>query len=53
MYIVLLPDNTRHSAWDDAYQAVEQIRVLWNEGYNGCSISYDETVRCENGHYYV
>lgn len=45
----------RHSAWETKSEAMEQVRVLIEYGYREGKlfIKYDETVRCENGHYYV
>jgi len=61
MWIVILGDNTRHSAWDSKQEAIKQVKVLQDYGYIKPTkespiksfIEYDKTVDCENGHYYV
>jgi hypothetical protein len=63
MWIVKLSDNTRHSAWNSKREALHQAEVLEQHGYIKVErwwggtladfIEYDETVTCENGHYYV
>ena len=63
MWIVKLGDNTRHSAWNTKKEALHQAEVLENYGYirpdrrqsNGLAdfLERDDTVSCENGHYYV
>lgn len=63
MWIVIFGDNIRHSAWSTRREAIQQVRVLAENGYirldhrspNDIArfVSYDATVSCENGHYYV
>ena len=61
MWIVKFGDNTRHSAWHSEQEARQQVLVLSYYGLiklgRGCPlghfVEYDETVVCENGHYYV
>jgi predicted secreted protein len=62
MWIVKLGDNTRHSAWRSRMEALIQAEALEDRGYIKPSsdaqtldefVEYDETVSCENGHYYV
>jgi len=57
MWIVKLGDNSRHSAWDSKKEALQQAKVLKNygciKGDLGNFVEYDDTVSCENGHYYV
>jgi len=53
MYIVIVPNGLRHSAWMSANEAANQARVLREHGYKRVRIEYDSTVSCENGHYYV
>ena len=63
MWIVKLGDNTRHSAWNSKKEALHQAEVLEQHGYIQPDryrsgkiedfVEYDDTVQCENGHYYV
>ena len=53
MWIVLLCDGTRHSAWRSRREALHQARTLLEYGYKRNRIELDETVSCGNGHYYV
>jgi hypothetical protein len=60
MWIVLLKNKVRHSAWLTKGQAVHQLEVLRDAGviklYNQplkAFITFDDTVSCEDGHYYV
>ena len=57
MWIVKINDYQRHSAWNSKKEAIKQFEVLVDYGYlKGESedfIEFDETVNCENGHYYV
>ena len=63
MWIVKFGDNRRHSAWNSKQEALHQAEVLEQHGYIkpyrrharafANFIEYDETVSCENGHYYV
>ena len=57
MWIVLLGDDTRHSAWSSKSEALHQAEVLYENGYIGSNtrdfVIYDRTVQCKNGHYYV
>lgn len=57
MFVVYLPNNKKHSAWNTRSEAKHQVETLINNGY-GTKWSkpfyeFDETVDCENGHYYV
>lgn len=61
MWIVKFNDNTRHSAWNTKKKALNQIRVLKEHGLITMRFwqtaedftEFDETVHCEDGHYYV
>ena len=53
MWIVVLNDDTRHSAWRSRQEAKHQVKTLLECGYKRNRIELDETVSCENGHYYV
>lgn len=59
MWIVLLDDNTRHSAWLSRRSAVHQFEVVQDHGMAsrsstaGDNVVFDATVSCEDGHYYV
>ena len=60
MWIVTLPNGTRHSAWNSKREAKRQADVCYEHGMgrdNGrrleITVEYDDTVHCENGHYYV
>jgi len=57
MWIVKINDYQRHSAWNSKKEAIKQFEVLKNYGYLKGNwedfIEFDETVNCENGHYYV
>jgi len=61
MWIVKFGNNTRHSAWSSKNEAKHQVEVLINHGMIKISrytlltdfIEFDDTVSCENGHYYV
>jgi len=58
MWIVIFGDKTRHSAWNSRKEAIEQVKVLAdNRIIKPIVLSdfvyYDDTVTCENGHYYV
>lgn len=52
MYIVYFGRN-RHSAWNTVIEAKKQKEVLVSVGYKNVHVDYDETVRTDNGHYYV
>ena len=59
MWIVFYADKTRHSAWLSKSEALKQALVLKNSGYYKANqpisdfVEFDETVSCENGHYFV
>lgn len=58
MWIVKFFNGKRHSAWASKKDALAQAWVLSENGYEMRAplrenIEFDETVRCENGHYYV
>lgn len=61
MWIVKLVDNNRHSAWLSKNDALHQVEVLKEYGYYRFIdeedlvnfVELDETVVCEDGHYYV
>ena len=65
MWIVKFDDNSKHSAWDTKREALQQVKILEQNGYirlhrrdgnNGTLndfVEYDATVSCENGHYYI
>ena len=62
MWIVKFGDNRRHSAWRSKKEARHQAEVLEQNGYIKPDrrnqtladfVEFDETVSCENGHYYV
>ena len=53
MYIVILKNGVRHSAWSSMVEAKNQVAVLKDYGYKHIRIEFDETVVCESGHYYV
>jgi hypothetical protein len=53
MYIVYLKNNKKHSAWSTKEAAQHQVQVLEGYGYKGAYYEYDETIICDNGHYYV
>ena len=58
MWIVKFANNSRHSAWDTRKKALYQVEILKQFGYRGLTppanfVEYDETVTCEDGHYYV
>ena len=61
MWIVHFWNGQRHSAWNTKKEALHQAETLIYKGISGNRhridpvdlISYDETVCCENGHYYV
>ena len=46
-------NGKKHSAWNTRAEADKQKAVLRDVGYRHISSEYDETVQCENGHYYV
>lgn len=47
--------NEKHSAWYSKKEAQEQVETLIRYGYREgrLYIKFDETVQCENGHYYI
>ena len=63
MCIVKMDGEIRHSAWNNKREALHQAEVLWQNGYIYLDpvwntklddfIEFDETISCENGHYYV
>jgi hypothetical protein len=53
MFIVILSNGVRHSAWDKRNEAAKQLAVLREYGYKNPRIEFDDTVNCENGHYYI
>lgn len=53
MWIVIINETVRHSAWTNFQDATSQMRVLKDSGYKSVCIRRDQTVSCENGHYYV
>jgi hypothetical protein len=61
MYIVILPDGTRHSAWETRQQAGQQVKGLLEAGYFRATrnkvppgtVVFDRAVQAENGHYYA
>lgn len=63
MWIVLLEDNTRHSAWMSKAAALTQVDVLRANGYyrdrhappdyRQSRVLFDATTRCDDGFYYV
>lgn len=52
MWIVMI-GKERHSAWFTRFEANHQVKVLEVHGYKKCSVEFDITVKCDNGHYYV
>lgn len=48
-----LPYGERHSAWNTFKEANYQKAVLRENGYRLAEIEFDETVKTDNGHYYV
>ena len=53
MFIVYA-NSSKHSAWNTAEAAQNQLRVLVEHGYRRNTLSWDE-IDCnyENGHYFV
>jgi hypothetical protein len=53
MYVVYI-GNDKHSAWDEEEDALNQIRVLEENGYKNCYHNYEGVSEfVENGHYFV
>ena len=50
--IVFYLDGEKHSAWNSAKEARNQISVLINHGYKGAWFEYIDH-NYENGHYFV
>ena len=61
MWIVHFWNGQSHSAWNTEKEALRQAETLIDKGIAGNRhrinpadlVHYDETVCCENGHYYV
>ena len=61
MFIAMLEENEKHSAWDTFEEAQHQVEVLRENGYyqhimdfhSADFVEQDDTVSCENGHYYI
>ena len=53
MWIVYTRETGKHSAWTTKAGARKQVEVLRDHGYRDAYTEKDETVSCENGHYYV
>jgi hypothetical protein len=52
MWIVFI-GKEKHSAWFSRFEATHQKKVLEVHGYKKVTITCDNTVNCENGHYYI
>jgi len=50
--IVFLKDGSKHSAWDNEYQANKQIKTLTDYGYKDSYFDFIDH-NYENEHYFV
>jgi len=55
MYIVILENNEKHSAWDSKEEAENQVKVLKNYGYKNPYIKFCGAYykMFSNGHYFI